>query len=200
MLSPSLQKKFSLSLLILLITLVHLWVLSLDFEWPKRTSTKKLGYGSSVISADLWGDTRAFESNPNEVSEQPNEKSVTTEKIGASKVASGNQRAFIINNSEPSEKIDAFHLSQKIRQQLLRNENIARFSSAQSALVDLRKVLFRHQENDPELNCCQVAFSSDSAYCTNPQTTEFYKTVVDSLRSRLEAISRQGINTICNRE
>jgi hypothetical protein len=102
-----------------------------------------------------------------------------------------------MRSSDEDNPIDAFLLSQKIRQQLLQDEQRSRRLRIESAITELQALLF-FQGNSAEKNCCKLVLTEDQAECTNPATTVVYKQLTNSLTQRIVALSDQGISIICN--
>jgi hypothetical protein len=194
-----LTKKTSLFALILVITLAHIGILSLHFEWPKRLSFRQPDIGASMIAAGLRQSTEPIKTDAQESKkvEASNNEEI---QAGSSSPSKTKRSAFSIRNSTETETLDAFEMSQKIREQLLLNEFRSRSSHAEGALVQLRQILFQNQESGGKLICCTISNTVNNASCTDPATEIYYKKIADSLRSQLNAIQFLGISKICNRD
>jgi hypothetical protein len=190
-------KKAPLFALILVITLAHIGLLSLRFEWPARVSKNKPDFNSGIFTAELG---RAQQTGPltPQIPEKTDDKStIAPSNETASAPPKNNRRAFSMRSSDEDNPIDAFLLSQKIRQQLLQDEQRTRYLKTEGAIKELEKLLF-FQSNSSERNCCKLVVEEDLANCTDPATTLVYKKLANSLMQRIVALSDQGINIICN--
>jgi hypothetical protein len=190
-------KKAPLFALILVITLAHIGLLSLRFEWPARVSKNKPDFNSGIFTAELG---RAQQTGPltPQIPEKTDDKStIAPSNETASAPPKNNRRAFSMRSSDQEEAIDSFLLSQKIRQQLLQDEQRSRRLRTEGAIAELQTLLF-FQGNSAEKNCCKLALTEDQAECTNPATTLVYKKLANSLMQRIAALSDQGIGIICN--
>ena len=199
--TTTVSKKLSLLALIFLITLAHIGILSLDFEWPTRKSKNKPDFNTGIFTAELVGKqpTTQPTSQPSTpkteaVSDQSKE---VLENETVSSPPKNKRRAFSMRSSDQDEAIDSFLLSQKIRQQLLQDEQRSRRFRTEGAIAELQALLF-FQGNSTEKNCCKLVLTEDQAECTNPATTLVYKQLANSLTQRIAALSDQGISVICN--
>ena len=201
MFATTVNKKLSLLALIFLITLAHIGILSLDFEWPNRSSLKKMDIGASMIAAGLWKSTEPLKPDAQESKKVEASNNEEIQAGNSSPPTKTKRSAFSIRNSTETETLDAFQMSQKIREQLLLNELRSRSSSAESAVVQLRQILFQNQKDGSgSLICCTVSHAVNNASCTDSATEIYYKKIADSLRPQLDALGLLGISQICNRD
>lgn len=191
------SKKASLFALFLVITLAHIGILSLRFEWPARIPKNKPELNTGIFTADL---VRAQQTAPlaPQITEKTDDKStIAPSNETASAPPKSNRRAFSMRSSDEDNPTDAFLLSQKIRQQLLQDEQRSRRLRTERAITELQGLLF-FQGNSAEKNCCKLVLTEDQAECTNPETTLVYKKLANSLMQRIVALNDQGISIICN--
>lgn len=190
-------KKASLFALILVITLAHIGILSLRFEWPARTPKNKPELNTGIFTAGLVGSQQTIQptTEKNEVVSDKSKDTLEDETVISSPKTK--RRAFSMRSSDEDNPIDAFLLSQKIRQQLLQDEQQSRRLRTEGAIAELQALLF-FQGNSAEKNCCKLALTEDQVDCTNPETTLIYKKLANSLMQRIVALSNQGISIICN--
>ena len=197
MLAAISTKKASLFALILVITLAHIGILSLRFEWPARVSKNKPDFNSGIFTVELGRAQQTVPLAP-QIPEKTDDKStIAPSNETASAPPKNNRRAFSMRSSDEDNPNDAFLLSQKIRQQLLQDEQRSRHLRTEGTIAELQALLF-FQGNNAEKNCCKLVLTEDQAECTNPATTLVYKQLANTLTQRILALSNQGISIICN--
>jgi hypothetical protein len=192
-----LTKKTSLFMLILVITLAHIGILSLRFEWPARTPKNKPDFNTGIFTAELVGNQPTIQPTIPKTEAISDQIRDVLENEAVSSPPKNKRRAFSMRSSDEDNPIDAFLLSQKIRQQLLQDEQRSRHLRTEGAIAELQALLF-FQSNGAEKNCCKLALTEDQAECTNPATTIVYKQLANSLMQRIVALNNQGISVICN--
>jgi hypothetical protein len=197
------NKKLSLLALIFLITLAHIGILSLRFEWPTRTPKNKPDFNTGIFTAELVGKQPTTQPTAQPTTPKTEAVSDQSKDVLENETVSSppkkKRRAFSMRSSDQEEAIDSFVLSQKIRQQLIQDEQRSRRIRVEGAITELQALLF-FQGNSAEKNCCKLVLKEDQAECTNPATTLVYKQLANSLMQRLVALSDQGISVICNSE
>ena len=199
--TTTVSKKLSLLALIFLITLAHIGILSLDFEWPTRTSKNKPDFNTGIFTAELVGKQPTIQPTAQPTTPKTEAVSDQSKEVLENETVSSppknKRRAFSMRSSDQDEAMDSFLLSQKIRQQLLQDEQRSRRFRTEGAIAELQALLF-FQGNSAEKNCCKLVLTEDQAECTNPATTLVYKQLANSLMQRIAALSDQGISVICN--
>ncbi len=199
MLAPSVSNKLFLFVLILLITLAHIGILSLHFEWPSRIPKHKPQPNTGIFTAELVGKQPTIQPAIQKAETASDKSNPIVENETVSSPPKNKRRAFSMRSSDQEEAIDSFLLSQKIRQQLLQDEQRSRRLRTEGAIAELQALLF-FQSNGAEKNCCKLVLTEDQAECTNPETTLVYKKLANPLMQRIVALSDQGISMICNSE
>jgi hypothetical protein len=197
LLTTTVSKKLSLLALIFLITLAHIGILSLHFEWPTRTPKDKPDFNTGIFTAELVGKQPRIQPTIPKTEAISDQIKDVLENETVSSPPKNKRRAFSMRSSDQEEAIDSFVLSQKIRQQLLQDEQRSRHLRTEGTIAELQALLF-FQGNNAERNCCKLVLSEDQAECTNPATTIVYKQLANSLTQRIVALSNQGISVICN--
>jgi hypothetical protein len=192
-----LTKKTSLFALILVITLAHIGILSLHFEWPARTPKNKPEFNTGIFTAELVGSQQIIQPTTEKTETVSDKSKDTLENETVSSPPKTKRRAFAMRSSDEDNPNDAFLLSQKIRQQLLQDEQRSRHLRTEGTIAELQALLF-FQGNNAEKNCCKLVLTEDQAECTNPATTLVYKQLANTLTQRILALSNQGISIICN--
>jgi hypothetical protein len=193
------NKKLSLLALIFFITLAHIGILSLRFEWPTRTPKNKPDFNTGIFTAELVGKQATIQPTTPKTEAVSDQSKNILENETVSSPPKNKRRAFSMRSSDQEEAIDSFVLSQKIRQQLMQDEQRSRRLRTEGAITELQALLF-FQGYSAEKNCCKLVLKEDQAECTNPATTLIYKQLANSLMQRLVALSDQGISVICNSE
>ena len=195
-----LHKRLGLALLVILVTVVHFWLMSIDFyqahrSWLERLNTNK---SRSTITAS-WASSSNQSNNLGNPSANSSAKPTETNPQTQSVRQTRSSIFAMGSNSSPASAEDPFISSQKLREQTLRNAQVARAASTQTALKDLQDILFHINTTakSGQKKCCVVAAIQSQASCNLPELTMYYQNIFDSLRSRLNELAREGIKEFC---
>jgi hypothetical protein len=198
--NTDLKRGVGVAVLAILIASIHFWLMSIDFYQPHRNlmlhaNDKK---GRSTIAA-LWANSPSQSSNLSDSSATAQTNAIETRAQTPSSTQARSSIFSVGSRSSAANAEDPFISSQKLREQRLRNEEIARTASTQTAIRDLKGILFQQgsQDHSGQKKCCVVAAFRSQANCNTPELTVYYQSIFDSLKSRLSNLAREGIEELC---
>lgn len=191
----------TIALLTTLIAGIHFWLLSSNFY--ERKAVKLITHISKShrpTIAALWAKSAIGEQIQNIPQSEPAGKQSSNSEFqnqGVKRVTPKNPFLFKngLSNEDPESQ---FHFSQRLKETTLKHEQLIHSASAETALRDLKDILFSPAKNQgAEKNCCQVVSNSHEANCSSIELTMRYQNIFDSLRSRLNELTREGIKEFC---
>ena len=195
------RKIVTIALLTTLITGIHFWLLSSNF-YEKRTFKliTHISKSQRPTIAALWANSATGQKIQNisqtvRADKQSNDSEFQNQ--GATRAAPINPFLFKggSSNEDPESQ---FHFSRRLKETILKNEQLARSASTETALRDLKDILFGSVKNqEKEKKCCQVATFNHEASCSSMELTKRYQNIFDSLRPRLNELAREGIKEFC---
>ncbi len=194
------KRYIGIAILALLIAIIHFWLMSIDFYQPHRTWVQHANEkkGRSTIAA-LWASSSSQSFTP----------SKTTPSSAANSTVAPSQPQLIRqprssifsvgSRSAQASAEDPFISSQKLREQTLRNEETSRNASTKTAMRDLKDILFERSGlgKAGQKNCCVVAAIQPQATCNSSELSNYYQSIFESLKPRLNELAREGIVEFC---
>lgn len=193
-------QKRGLILITLFVTLMHVWVLLINFDSYRTWFYKKYVSKSNPIRVN-WATNFQPSGSANQ------NDTVFSDSAGSAKGPTNDPPAsstvrrssFVISENPSSSELEAnFRNSQKLQQIHLNNEFQVRSANTQNALRDVKEIFFKNAHGNERKRCCVVTLQRSQASCNAKELTEFYQNVFESLQTRMIDLAREGIKEFCD--